>query len=556
MPKKNHTEVQKAQREDLIRVRRAAKDILINQWIEAQKQKILQDTDPKQKIEEEQKKIDRQAGMDQARLEMEMKDHWARHINKLEAELKDLDTNGAEKLAKDSWAVQNEYNDKIKEAKQKYQQTLIHIEEQHEESVRKSREENERFERNLAEQKQELEKKQAENKKKLDDINNSIDQTIEAINMLNESINGQDRNAESPLEKQIAQMKESLGNYNSAKSKIYEADAQYSASMAQITEKLSQQTKQEVPSELVDGMNNSKAEAEKNYQTQLEKLEADRQSALIAGQNALKEQRTAKAKELKEAKEVSMDPKLFLFRSDTIKDQANIDKYNIEQKLRKEAEVNQRLENNNLAGKIQKLKKRVYDSVDFDLDVEELRNVPKKKANTQEFDRMISALQESAAALGKCELTDEAETDIRTKCLEAYKACECYVQAKNSQNIFVRMCRTDNGKARIRLANAMKRRLVEFYPGLEQALLEEREQAKGIHNGQNEAQNDRPSAGARKSNAEIQNRLNAAKQEINRGKAGKDKTADKDNSKKNSKKNSQKPGHAHDVLDGNNRNIL
>ena len=289
----------------------------------------------------------------------------------------------------------------------------------------------------------------------------------------------------------------------------------------------------------------SEDEAWKSYKAQATKFEKERQEALIAKQQELKAKRDAKAKELTEANTVTMDPKEFNFRYETIKENAELQKYKADRNIREALAVDKRHKENNLADQKRKLKNRVYASVEFDLEVDDLGKTPKSKPNTDEFNQMVSALQESVNALGTCDMSDNTKADIRRKCLDAYKACDRYLDAKNHQNFVIRLCRSQNGRDRIERAEVMKTKLKELYPELEQALAEEREQEAANANAQRDAQENRPSAGGRHSNASIQNELNAAKKEIRRSqKADANQAKDKNNNPevigKNTGKNKKK----------------
>lgn len=548
MPNNHLTEEEIRQREEWIRTRKVNKLLLINQWEEGEKQKIAQETNPTEQINARKEEIEREAGREQIRLELELKNKWLKHKEKLEVELNELDSKGAEKLAAESQTILNEYTAKEDEEKNKYQNVLEEIKRQHEENKKRLEEEYARLEQEFLTKKKELSDRQEENKNKLVDITNSIDQTIAAINMLSASANGKSMDEASEVDEQVAQMKAALGNYNIAKSEIYKAQEEMNSSVDKLTVELAEKQKQKpnAMAELDAAKQKSEDEAWKSYKAQVTKFEQEKQEALIAKQQELKAKRDAKAKEFEAAKSVTMDPQEFNRRYDIIKDNADLQKYNAERIITNNMTGLKKFKEDELADQKRKLVNRVYASVEFDLEVDDLQKTPKSKPNTEEFNQMVSALQESVNALGTCDMSDNTKADIRRKCVEAYKACDRYLDAKNHQNFIIKLCRSQNGRDRIERAEAMKTKLKELYPGLEQALLEKREQNAVNTGTQRDVQEHRPSVGGRRSNANIQNELNAAKQEIKRRQqADKNNAAGKDNNpegivnntKKKNKKN-------------------
>ncbi len=548
MPNNHLTEEERAERERQIRTRKASKLLLIQQWEEVQKAEIDRETDPTEQINARKEEIDREAGREQIRLELELKNKWLKHKEKLQEELKELDSKGAEKLATESQTILNEYKAKEDEEKSKYQHALEEIVAQYEEKKRRLEEEYARLEQEFLTKKKELSDRQEENKNKLADITNSIDQTIAAINMLSASTNGKSMDEASAVDEQVAQMKAALGNYNIAKSEIYKAQEEMNSSVDKLTFELAEKQKQkpDAMAELDAAKKKSEDEAWKSYKAQATKFENERQEALIAKQQELKAKRDAKAKEFEAAKPLTMDPQEFYRRNDTITGNAELKKFKAVQIITNNMAGLQKIKENELADQKRKLVNRVYASVEFDLEVDDLQKTPKSKPNTDEFNQMVSALQESVNALGTCDMSDNTKADIRRKCIDAYKACDRYLDAKDHQNFIIRLCRSQNGRNRIERAEAMKTKLKELYPELEQALAEEREQEAANANAQRDAQENRPSAGGRHSNASIQNELNAAKKEIRRSqKADANQAKDKNNNpevvvnntKKKNKKN-------------------
>lgn len=510
MPRRNQTEAeQKAQREELIRTRKENKRPLIQRWIEEQKQKIARDTDPAQKIAAESEKIDKQAGQDKIRLEMEMKDAWAAHIKELEKELAELDSNESGKYEEEAAVINRDYHEKTTQEKQRCQEAVTEIETQYHANLQKLHDERARVEKEFQNKKKELQERKEENEKKLADIDNSLNLTMEAVNMLSANMNGRNKNEAAPSE-QLEQMRASMVNLSSAKSKILDAEAQMSISVDKLAEVLSQLQKPERLTELEDQMKKGKDAAWKNYSAKEAGIEQERQKALSAKKNELKKIRAAKADELEKTKKVTMDEVIFSRRYDNITERANIEKYHIKQKLEQEAETDKNMKTRELNGNVQCLQNRLFAGVEFDLEVEDLEHSYKKEANTEEFNRMVSTLKESVTAVETCDLTEETQAEIRRSCLEAYRACENYIQAKNRQNIFVKIFRSGSGTKRLEMAAAMKARLLEFCPGLEQALSQEENAAAP----QKEEQKERPSAGGKENHTDVRKELDDAKKKV------------------------------------------
>lgn len=143
-------------------------------------------------------------------------------------------------------------------------------------------------------------------------------------------------------------------------------------------------------------------------------------------------------------------------------------------KEKKDNETNNKI--NRAAEKIkyeaEDIKDRVVGSVDIEFELGRVMSLHKTfgHTNTDEFKKMTDAVKDSYLALGKCDTSKEAEDDILSKCVDAYRKCQNYIAKKDRKSSFLEYFRSDFGKERLLFASDMMVKLKKICPGLEDAL--------------------------------------------------------------------------------------
>ena len=138
------------------------------------------------------------------------------------------------------------------------------------------------------------------------------------------------------------------------------------------------------------------------------------------------------------------------------------------------------------------IKDRVVGSVDIEFELGHVMSIHKTfgHTNTEEFEKMTTAIKSAYFSLGVCDTSKETEANILSKCVTAYKECQNYIAKKDRKSSFLEYFRSDFGKERLLFASDMMVKLKKICPGLEDAL--KAENANAVKNEvQQEAKGDK-----------------------------------------------------------------
>lgn len=520
MPKTNLTEAQKTEREKEINTRKNYKDLQIQEWYEKQKKKIEEDINKStaQALKEKKDQIESQLSLDRGRLEMNMRDAWSKHLIELKKELDDLSKNDPQEYIDNVAAINTTHDNQIAEEEKKYKEEIAEIKQTYDEQIAKQEQEHRQvgenietdFRKQLEKEKQELQKELEEKIKKneteLKAIDSGISQIAEAIKTMRENIKDKTKkktkDEASQLKNYVEQLEISKKKHESDREKLSKKISAEKDELGIVAKKLDEVLAQPQKSKrlaklevamkeskniaetgysagkslLDDVMKEQKNKAETDHNTRKAQIEEDRKKALSARKEELQKFKDAKATEYETDRKVTMDEIVYRRRLQNLEDQAKGDELIAENDLNAKANYNKRQRLRRLEIDRETLRNRLYSSIGFNLEVEDLKNSHKKGDNTREFNEMVEALEGSVTAVEKCELGDEVVASIHKKCMDAYKGCDRYIQAKNNQNFLKRWFRSSDGMRRLEMAAAMKDKLLAFYPKLEQALQVERGQ--------------------------------------------------------------------------------
>ncbi len=488
MPNTNHWTESEKQRKIRERKKELADNLLV--WI-GNKKTFNSDIDVEEKriknnedLTKEKKIINSDFDKKEKNLLEGLKKQWQEHIHEAECDLNQLKTTESKEIEKRVDAICKKYDEAVKNQQFAYRDDVTKIENEIKAKYNERKEtlekQKEILEKQLVKEEEELKKDQG----KLEEVQKKFEPTrkmwidydklIEEINRKNEK----KENTEE-LKKKLKKLNDSVQKNKKNLDVLAKEKTDLVKKIKNLTEEIEHLKSisfKLVKDELSDIAIASEKELKKRKDdaydarskkaSELENQKAD--EIRKETRDGLQKISVAEAK-LNEDKLYEVNRSAHAFEMEELKKQRNQALEQCDAKY--ETIMNDFIENEQK--KIQEKYNELYDRLgkgaEFEVDIAELKDSPKKKnkPNTIEFNTMTNALDAAVRSIENC---DSLDVTIQIDCLEAYKKCRDYVAAKNAQGKLANFFRSDNGMDRIRMANAMMQKLKEFYPGLEQAL--------------------------------------------------------------------------------------
>lgn len=462
MPKNNHdNQAAQEARTQKININKELITSKLKIWKSERRQQIdASYNETLNKIPVEQQKIREQAQKDLEKMEADLKAEW-KERNKAErfvweSDCKRLNAENGKRLIE----INIKYNDLIDQERTNYEKEAKEAEDQFIEEVKKQR-------AYLNERKQELEKVKKENEAKNQSIEKSLTDLYADVDRLTAEINKKNRRREdaTKLEHQLDDLEVPRRSLLTAKAALIKQETDLQEEISILNKQLNPET---VKAKLIEVKNPIYSK----YKAKTGALNDE----LGRAQSAEKAETEKKIKEtekrLAEDEAQPYNRGKYGYLSDKLESKTSNALKDVEDKLKKEAEDTRKAAEEELEENGIKLGNRLYKSAEFTVDVDLLTNSDKRgtKPNTTEFTLMVNALGNAARSVGQFGMSAEIEENIRRDCLEAYKQCKNYLNAKKREGRVANYFRSFEGKERIRMATEMVAKLKEFYPELDQAL--------------------------------------------------------------------------------------
>lgn len=391
-----------------------------------------------------------------------IKENWRNHLENLRYDLQRREA-----------GLNQQYTDIFKELSVKYNEKNQQIQDEYEKASAE-------IERQLNEEAKELTKRREElsvglenvkkdNEKKFQEINKKRNKIYQEIDKLTEEINAKNRRREDTraLEHKQDELQETLTSLLKDMSGYIEKETSLKEELKKVEAQLNPEAVGKKRRALRDPYFNERdrkaGELLKEQQKEMTERKAELLNEIAKGK-----------KKLEEDEKLPWNPGMY----GSQKDQLQTDK---ERALaaakadREKAAQNKAAAEEEMKMTGEKLFDRLYWGVEFGVDAETLAKSPKRnhKPNTAEFTAMVDALDKVTKAAGKCDESPEAEAELRRSCLEAYKQCQNYIDAKKNQGVLTNFFRKQQGIDRINMAAGMMEKLKGYCPDLEQALKNE-----------------------------------------------------------------------------------
>lgn len=461
MPKDKiqNNENRNSERTEMLRAgRKNIKNLVYMQWKTREMQKIessvqlTQDAEDR-RIRDEKVKIDQGVTRKLLETKEKIKKDWRDHLVEASAELKKIDEKFMKQMKEAFAVLDKEYAEKEKEAQKQYNEELKKLEEERKSAQEKVNQEKERLRTEQEKCSSEIERCWKE-----------LGEIGEAIGKCNEKSNRASKEVQKEMQKEIDEHQNNLKIVNAR-------NRTWNETLREL-----QTEEKELDKELA-AFGKRRQEAEKAYKQKLAGLSQEKLNKMLEEQAKVKAEKEKLQRQYDEDKARDFNPSRWLSLSEDIENQGKYDKMRLDQNRTVKADEKKKelMAQMNMTGK--KLLHRLHLSVDFDIELDSLKNSSKShgNGNTDEFNTMIEALEKAGKAVGEGEVSEKVEEDIRKSCLEAYKECQNYLQKKDRGWSLLEKLRSRAGKDRIEMARGMMNRLKEFYPGLEAALEAEKD---------------------------------------------------------------------------------
>ncbi len=496
MPKDKNQNNNQVNQEDPRVYRKRVKNLIYQNWMEEEKKKIEVEVKGVQDrvdsdIQAKEVEIDQAAAKELLQIMDRIKKDWQDHLVELGLELKGIDKKLAEDMKAEFARLDKEYEKKEKEEQEKYEKKLQELEEEKKPVQDAVIQGQERISKEKEKCQEEFNKCWAE-----------IAEIGAAIGEYSAKSNHATRDVQNKMQKKIEEQQLALATANQ-KSRTWDAAIK---ALEKEEKELSQR---------LEPFEKQQKKAENEYNQKLADLSKEKIDRMVAEKAKAAEKRKELENRYEEEKKLEYHPVRWISLSEEVENKKKYQKMQLSYNKTAEADQKRRelTVKMNATGKA--FLDRLYSSVDFGYEVDRLENSEKShgSSNTNEFNSMVEALKATEKAVGAGEVSAQVDENIRKSCLDAYKACQNYLQKKDRGWSLLEKMRSGTGKARIAMARGMMEKLKEFYPDLEAALEEERNRKEEAPAEQAEEKEPVKKSG-KKPTRDISGELNAAKAQL------------------------------------------